>query len=396
MVKANQFSRHVLILLRRELKMNKLITLLAVITMVGAFTAIAMAEVSLYGSARFRSYYVSVDNGLPGADKDKDLEWRMGHLCRFGANFKSEKITGLFELDARAGGWGWTDQLERGNGASKLGAMRLRLLWGQWDFGAGKLMIGHNFPLYDAPVSGINYYTGGLQKFGGMGYGFGPRTSQIRLTFGDLRLAFLSTVTGMQLAPLGSFEEANIRYPKIEARYDIRKDIFALNFIGGWQTYEIEDRNGTKETRDITSYVLGSRCKANFGPAYVSLGLTWRQNGQNYDAWTVSTKEQAVLQGNDLKDATAWGVVAALGWKINDMFTLEASHGTLDSKQDTSLDNEDDAMIWSLQAKITMAPNVYIFPELIYQDNKDVINNGVVTDQGDITILGVYWRIDFN
>jgi Gram-negative porin len=376
--------------------MKKLMGLLAVITMVGAFSATALADVSLYGSARFRSYYASVDNGVPGADKDKDLEWRMGHLSRFGANFKSEKITGIFELDARAGSAGGTDDIERGDGASKLGAMRLRLLWGQWDFGAGKLMIGQNFPLYDVPVSGINYYTGGLQKFGGMGYQFGPRSSQIRLTFGDFRLAFLSTVTGWQWSPLGSFEEANIRYPKIEARYDIRRDAFALNFIAGWQTYEIEDRNGTKETKDINSYVLGARCKANFGPAYANLGLTYRQNGQNYDAWTVSTKELAVLQGNDLKDATAWGVVAALGWKINDMWTLEASHGTLDSKQDTSLDNEDDAMIWCLQAKITLAPNVYIYPELIYQDNKSVTTNGVTTDQGDITIIGMYWRIDFN
>jgi len=380
--------------------MKKLILLLGVITMVGAFHAIAMADVSLYGSARFRSYYASVDYGIPGADKDKDLEWRMGLLSRFGATFKSEKITGMFELDARAGQGGQTDDIERGDGASKVGAMRLRHLWGQWDFGAGKLMVGHNFPLYDAPVSGINYYSGGLQKFGGMGYRWGPRTSQIRLTFGDFRLAFLPTVTIEQwFGPLSTFEESNIRYPKIEARYDIRKDAFALNFIGGWQTYEVEDRlppTASKATKDITSWVLGARCKANFGPAYINLGLTWRQNGTNYDAWTVSTKETAVLQGNDVKDATAWGVVAALGWKINDMWTLEASHGNLNSKQDTSLDNEDDAMIWCLQAKITMAPNVYIFPELIYQDNKDVINNGVVTDQGDATILGVYWRIDFN
>jgi len=379
--------------------MKKLLGLLAAITMLGAFTATAVADVDLYGSARFRSYYVSVDNGVPGADKDKDLEWRMGLLSRFGANFKSEKITGRFELDARAGQGGNTDNFERGSGASQLGAMRLRHLWGQWDFGAGKLMIGHNFPLYDAPVSGINYYSGGLQKFGGMGYQFGPRSSQIRLTFGDFRLAFLSTVTGWQWFPLGTYEEANIKYPKIEVRYDMRRDAFALNFIGGWQTYEIEDRlppTGSKETKDITSWVLGVRGKANFGPAYANLGLTWRQNGQNYDAWTVSTKELAVLQGNDLKDATAWGLVATLGWKINDMWTLEASHGALDSKQDTSLDNEDDARIWCLQAKITMAPNVYIFPELIYQDNKDVVNNGISIDQGDITIFGVYWRIDFN
>jgi hypothetical protein len=375
--------------------MKKLMILLAVVTMLGAFTATVMADWDLYGSARFRSYWASVDTGVSGAEKDKDLEWRMGLLSRFGANFRSEKITGRFELDARPGSGAMDEDIEHGGGASGLGNMRLRQLWGEWDFGAGKLLIGHTFPLYDMPVSGINYYSGGLQKFGGMGYGFGPRTSQIRLTFGNFRLAFLTTVTAWQFAPLGSFEEANVRFPKIEARYDLRKDAFVLSFISGWQTYEIEDRNGTKETRNITSWVLGARCKANFGPVYANLGLTYRQNGANYDAWTVSNKENAVLQGNDIKDATAWGIVAALGWRINDMWTLEASHAALNSQQNTSLDNEDDAMVWCLQAKITLSPGVYIFPELIYQDNEDVVNNGVSTDQGDSTIIGVFWRIDF-
>ena len=374
--------------------MKKLMILLAVITMVGAFTATTMADVDLYGSARFRSYYASVDDGVPGADKDKDLEWQMGFLSRFGANFKSEKITGRFELDARPGQGGYGEDIERGGGASMLGNLRLRHLWGEWDFGAGKLMIGQNFPLYDAPASGINYYSGGLQKWGGIGI-TAARASQLRLTFGDLRLAFMQTDTTQQWTPLGSFEEANIRYPKIEARYDKRIDAFALSFIGGWQTYEIEDRNGTKATKNINSYVLGARAKANFGPAYANLALTWRQNGGNYGAWTAVSKETAVLQGNDLKDATAWGVVATLGWIINDKWTLEASHGTLNSKQDTSLDNEDDAMVWCLQSKITMAPGVYIIPELIYQDNKSVTTNGVTTEEGDTTVFGVFWRIDF-
>jgi hypothetical protein len=373
--------------------MKKMMILLAVITMVGSFTATTLADVDLYGSARFRSYYASVDDGVPGADKDKDLEWRMGHLSRFGANFKSEKITGRFELDARAGSVG-TEDIEFGGGASMLGNLRLRHLWGEWDFGAGKLMVGHNFPLYDAPASGINYYSGGLQKWGGIGI-TAARTSQLRLTFGEWRLAFMQTDTTQQWAPLGSFEEANIRFPKIEARYDKRIDAFALSFIGGWQTYEIEDRNGTKETRDINSYVLGARCKANIGPAYANLALTWRQNGGNYGAWTVSSKEKAVLQGNDVKDATAWGLVAALGWIINDRLTLEASYGAVDGRQDTSLDNEDDAMVWCLLARLTMTPGVYIIPELIYQDNKSVTNNGVTIDQGDTTVFGVYWRIDF-
>jgi hypothetical protein len=391
--------------------MKKMMILLAVITMVGAFTATTMADFDLYGSARFRTYYTSVNDGVPGVDSDKDLEWRMGLLSRFGANFKSGKITGKFELDARPGGQGTTDFVTYGSQASRLGNLRLRHLWGQWDFGAGKLMIGQNFPLYDAPVSGINYYSGGLQKWGGIGL-LDARTSQIRLTFENLRLAFLppdtfAAVTGLE-STVRPFENINTKFPKIEIRYDTRLDNYALSFIGGYQSVEIEDRlneanpspfsgtgPGTKATEDIRSWVLGFRGRADFGPVYAGLALTYRKNGLNYGVWTVSTKEQAVFQGNDLKDATAWGVDAALGYRINDRFTVEASYAAFDSKQDTELDNEDDAMVWAILTKITMAPGVYIIPEIIYQDNKDVTNNGVSIDQGDVTVFGVLWKIDF-
>jgi hypothetical protein len=317
-------------------------------------------------------------------------------LTRFGANFKADKVTGKFEMDARAGSAGATANIEASNGGSSLGNMRLRQLWGQYDFGAGKLMIGQNYPLYDAPVSGINYYSGGLQQFGGIGY-LVARTSQIRLTFGDFRVAFLPPDTAQESGSGTSFtfEEINTTFPKVELRYDMKLDAFALNFIGGYQTYEIEDKDGTKRTEDVTSYVLGARAKANFGPAYAGLALTYRQNGDNYGAWTDSTKEKAVFQGNDLKDATAFGLVAALGYKVNDMFTLEASYSMLNSEQDTTADNEDDMINYGLIAKITMAPGVYIIPEFIFQDNKDVVNNGVTTEQGDATIFGVFWRIDF-
>jgi hypothetical protein len=271
--------------------------------------------------------------------------------------------------------------------------MRLRHLWGQWDFGAGKLLIGQTWPLYELQVSGLNYYSGGLQKFGGWGYAVN-RTSQIRLTFGDFKVAFLSPDTS-QTSPSATFEEINTSFPKVELGYAMKMDTFTLNFVGGYQTYEIEDADGTKRTEDITSWVLGARAKANFGPAYAGLSLSYRQNGGNYGVWTVSTKETAVFQGIDLKDATAFGMEAALGWKINDMLTLEGSYAMLNSEQDTSLNNEDDVLVWGFLAKITMAPGVYIIPELIFQDNKDRTDNSVNTDEGDATIFGVFWMINF-
>jgi hypothetical protein len=379
--------------------MKKLIIILAAIAMVGAFTATAaLADAELYGSARFRTYYTS--NDINGPEDRNLLEWDMGRLSRFGVNFKSDKLTGKFEMDARAGGTyagGESDVTNDTSGASSLGNLRIRQLWGQYDFGTFKLMIGQNFPLYDNAISEIAFFSGGLQPLGGMGY-LVARTSQIRLTMGDLRIAFLTPDTTS--GGIGNFSTVNSTFPRTEIRYDMKVQNFNLDFVGGFQTYEIEDLTAPasptyRQTKTVNSYVLGFRGKANFGPGYAGLALTYRQNGTNYGAWTVSEKEIAVFQGSDVKDAKAWGVVGVLGWKINDLCTVEGNYAKLHSDQDTSLDNKDDNQVWALLAELHVAPGVLIQPEFIYNDREDVVNNGVSTDQGSEKIFGIWWKIDF-
>jgi hypothetical protein len=386
--------------------MKKLIVILAAIAMVGAFTASAFADVELYGSARFRTYYIdkSKEFSATGYD-DADLDWNMGWLSRFGANFKSDKLTGKFELDARPGiGAAYGDTYGRpttglsktfGNtgGSSHIGNMRLRHLWGQYDFGSVKLMIGQNFPLYDAPVSGINFYSGGMQEFGGIGYLL-ARTNQIRLTFGDLKIAFMSPDT--RQGALGTYNaDVDVNLPRVELRYDMKMDAFAMNFIAGYQTYDVV--NAADSSESVDSWVLGWRGQADFGPMYAKLALTYRQNGNNYGAWThVGAKETAAIEGTSVKDATAFGGVVALGFKINDMVSVEASAGMISAEQDTTLDNDDDAAAYAIAVPIQLAPGVSITPEFIYQDEKDhTTDGGPSVDDGDATIIGVFWKIDF-
>jgi hypothetical protein len=378
--------------------------------MVGAFTATAFADVELYGSARFRTYYIDKAKEFSGTGyDDADLDWNMGWLSRFGANFKSDKMTGKFELDARPGingvygdTYGRPGQVDGvltgtkvfGNtgGSSHVGNMRLRHLWGEYDFGSVKLMVGQNFPLYDAPVSGINFYSGGLQEFGGIGILL-ARTAQIRLTFGNLKVAFYTPDT-RQGGLTGYDSDVDVTLPKVELRYDMKMDAFAMNFIAGYQTYDVV--NAADSSESVDSWVLGWRGQADFGPMYAKLALTYRQNGQNYGAWTHVTKEKAAIEGTSVKDATAFGGVLALGYKVNDMVSVEASAGMINSEQDTIYDNEDDAAVYALAIPIKLAPGVSITPEFIYQDEKDhTTDGGPSVDDGDATIIGVFWKIDF-
>jgi len=374
--------------------MKKFIIFIAAFAMVGAAVATAMADVDLYGSARFRTYYTDTSKEATGTGYDDgDLEWQMGYLTRFGANFKSDKITGKFEMDARVATPGdYPGSFAVGMGASSVGNMRLRQLWGQYDFGSWKFMIGQNYPLYDAPVSGLNYYSGGLQKFGGIGYDI-ARTSQMRFTINNLRIAFLPTDRSKG-GVAGYDTDTDSFIPKIEMRYDLKADWGVLNFIGGYQTYKAV--NDVDADKTISSWVAGIRGKFNFGPAYLGASLSYRQNGENYGAWT-EVDELAKFDGNDIQDTTAWGGVLALGFKINDSNTLEASYGYVSAEQDLAGTWEDKKQAFGLMWKYTVAPGFYIVPEFIYQDNKNTQRGDLVPeeDNGDVTIFGVFWRIDF-
>jgi len=370
--------------------MKKFIIFVAAFAMVGAAVATAMADVDLYGSARFRTYYNDADPGEGNGFTDGDLEWRMGHLTRFGANFKSDKITGKFEIDARAGSGASTGNIESDSGASGLGNLRLRLLWGEYDFGSWQFMVGQNYPLYDAPVSGINYYSGGLQQFGGIGITM-ARTSQMRFTINNLRIAFLPTDT--HAGGVGAYtSDVDVMLPKIEARYDLKGDWGQLDFIGGFQTYKAVDVADSDVT--INSWVAGVRGKFDFGPAYLGAALTYRQNGGNYGAWT-AINENAQFDGTDVQDTTAWGGVLALGYKINDSNTIEANYSYVASEYDLPGTYEDKTQAIALLYKYTVAPGFYIIPEFIFQDNMETTTAGVDSDNGDNTIVGVFWRIDF-
>ena len=379
--------------------MKKFIIFVAAIAMVGAFVATAMADVDLYGSARFRTYYKDVSSNDTKAYDDGDLEWQMGYLTRFGANFKSDKITGKMELDARVASSSWDVNAYQKSGASSVGDMRLRQLWGQYDFGSWKFMIGQNYPLYDAPVSSINYYSGGLQKFGGIGYD-AARTSQMRFTFGDFRLAFLPvdlSKDGIENDVADYTSDTDTTFPKVELRYDMKMDAAQLNFIGGYQTYKAV--NATDSDQSINSWTLGARGKMDFGPVYVGLSLTYRQNGTPYGSWTVVDEAPRLnTTGTDVEDTTAWGGVAAVGFKFNDSNKIEASYGYLKSENDIG-NMEDKVQVIAANYTYTVAPGFYIVPEIIFQDNKnkqDSLNTAHPDrDKGDETIFGVFWRIDF-
>jgi hypothetical protein len=133
------------------------------------------------------------------------------------------------------------------------------------------------------------------------------------------------------------------------------------------------------------------------GPAYLKGVLTYAENGGNYGLWSATVVNQdAIYEDGSIQDTEMWGGSIVAGYKVSDTLTFEGSAGFASAENDdTTLKNEDDAQVYTLLAKITLAPGVIVQPELIYEDRDDKYEDGIKTDQGDATIFGVFWMINF-
>jgi hypothetical protein len=167
----------------------------------------------------------------------------------------------------------------------------------------------------------------------------------------------------------------------------------SFDILGAYQNVEYVGDKDSGES--VNSYVVGARGKFNFGPAYLNLTGKYQVNGGNY-GMSDAVRTSAMLEGTSLEDNTAWGFAAVLGYKVNDMFTIEGTYGYINSEEDVSGgDYEDEAQGYGVTAMITVAPGVYLIPEIVVLDAKDETNAGSSTDQGKVTNFGMVWRIDF-
>ena len=358
--------------------MKKLIIIIAAIALVGTCVVPAMADVDLYGSARMWTYWVDKEESDTRKYDDGDLKWALGPFSRFGANFKSDKITGKFELDAR----------DTGKSASSVGDMRLRLLYGEYDFGSYKLLVGQNWPLTDWAVSMIQVTGGGIQPYGGMGAAI-ARKPQIRLTFGDLKLAFL---TPKNNSYGDDFDDTDTILPQIEARYTFKLDNSLIDILGAYQYMKYVDDVDNGES--VSSYVLGARGKFNFGPVYLNLTAKYQVNGGNY-GMSDAVATNAIFDDGEFKDNKAYGFAGVLGYKVSDSFTIEGTYGYVKSEEDIG-DYDDDAAGYGITAKFTVAPGVYLIPEIVVLDGMDRTKDETGSkSEGKVTNFGMVWRIDF-
>ena len=397
----------------KEKKMKKLMVIIASLAMITS-SAYA-ADWNFYGSARMSTFINDVDANVAGTEDTTNIAFAQQGNSRLGANVKvNDELTGRFEFGIADGG------------VSK------RLIYGEWDFGGGKFLVGRTYsPLnmfYSNQVYGSD---NDLLNYGGV---YAGRQDMLRLTFGNFKIALIApdsagivvgevdgaatvsalgvvvpavpavaatattaAVAAVPAVPASAFLAPNLEtddftaieqvLPKIEASYKLTFDNMHVNFQGGYNTYELS--NGAGTTVDVDSYVLALGAGIKFGAAYLQGNIWMGQNVGPYGLYNAPADDPAIgANGVSLVDNDALGYLVVAGYKVNDMFSLEVGYAHAEAELDVAGSTEDEVDSYYVQTTVSLAPGVFFVPEIGYIDN-------VEAGTTETLYYGMKWQINF-
>ncbi len=389
--------------------MKKLFVVFAAIALIGAFTVPAMsADWNFYGSVRMATFWDDFDNGdagdAAGFDDDGDLTWDLQANSRIGAKVTSGDIAAVFEV-------GINDST---NENIQDDDFKTRLLYGTWEFADGcTLLIGQDYtPVYTNLSGQVHNADDGLNPYG---MAYDGRQPQIKLLINNFELAFIEPETDYEVTFLedpfysafgnpdtafqaGALADTDTTLPKIAARYTFKTDAFAIRPYAGWQTVKAEyHAPGYEDDEDVDAYVVGLDAKFYFGPAWLAAAGYFSQNPGVYGLLQACNRMPA-WTATGIEDNDSYGLAAAAGYKFNDMVSIEAGIGYVNSEVEIAdgIDWEEETLTYYVNLPIKVADIFFIIPEIGFIDFGDTEIDGVPDiDNGDQWYAGAKWQINF-
>jgi hypothetical protein len=374
--------------------MKKLIAIFAVLLLAAPAMA---ADWSFYGSARVSTFYVDQDYGdttVAGQDDDQGTQWYHQGNSRLGAKVKADKVNGQVELALGGGGFGEDT------------AVSTRRIYGIWKFSDNAfLKIGKDY----SPVTDFisNQWFNGDNDMLGEGNFYGRRPTGATLGIGNFELAFLATsfgtTTGTTAGGVNGATggDADSYFPRLEASYMLKLGAGYIKPFAGLQYYTIEETGiGTvTDDIDVLSYVVGVSTSWNIGAFSLGGQVSYGMNQGSVTGWATGsnarTSSQAYLDGgDDIADVYTLQAMLVPALKFSDTLRFEAGVGFRQDNADEApgFSQKDEVLVAYLQAMITMAPGVFLCPEVGYYDYMDGVNGA---DQGNLFYVGAKWQIDF-
>jgi len=145
----------------------------------------------------------------------------------------------------------------------------------------------------------------------------------------------------------------------------------------------------------VTSWLIGADAGVNFGPIYIKAGASGGTNWGNA-GWSGSAAGAAFDGDDDTDDVDTYMGALIGGFKFTDQLTLEAGWGYQYNDSDAKDEDDTDTQAYYVQAVISLAPGVWIIPEVGgYNYGSDLTAGGTGKDHGDQVYAGAKWQIDF-
>ena len=352
--------------------MKKVIVVLAALALM--VSSAYAAEWNFYGSARLATFWEDTDI-ISGDDGNTQYSEYLQVNSRIGAKVKvSDELAGRFEYGASGGN------------------ANIRLLYGEWDFGSGKLLVGQDYtPLCWLWANQVYGHDGDLLPHGAV---YSHREAQIRLTFGSFKIAFINpddTVNNNGKSGGATYGgTTDVTIPAIEVGYTLDLDVVSLDFGAGYSTFEATV-GGNEE--DIDSYVLALGAQFDKAGFFMKGDVYYGQNAGNL-IWISVDGDYKIDDGfaefdtinGKFLDNECIGFMLVAGYKINDTFTVEAGYGYNQTELDDN--DEDESATYYINTTIHLAPGVFVVPEIGVLDGDE---------DGDTETIyyGMKWQINF-
>lgn len=373
-------------------KFQKQMMTIAAIGALSAVTALpAMAaDVNFYGWAAVDTFYNQVTNSV-----DNDTSGFDQHIrddSRIGANFTNGAFGGKVEL-----GFG-----DSGNASATAGyttpathkAVTLRLGYGTWNFGSGKLIVGQDWNRYTSLVNQVH------GSGSGVGYGvmFDDRLAQIRV---DMNNGFYFAAikpngnvvnNNQEIASTtaGTDPTGNSSYlPKLNVGYAGKAGgvTYNVGLVGQFYDYNNTATN-SENIVALAGYLNGA---ATYGATTLKYNLAVGQNMGSMGFGSHLGYDTAKLD-----DTMNYEAHLQLTQKLSDTYSVNLGANYVYDKPKADGRQAEDKMLLFVNMPIQMAKYVTLTPEISYYDQLD--ESGFAdsdNSKAQAWAIGANWKINF-
>ena len=412
----------------------------AIASAAGALCALAipaLAETTLYGSARVMSFYdtqKSGDNAITAGGvasghgkSSTDFDLRDSAVSRFGVTTVVGKLSGKAEIgmggNSSTTGTGNVFDVNQSGTAVGTGGNQIvymRELYGAYKFEMGTLLVGQTFAPWTVSSAQVSNDDNGNTN-DGMGGLYEGRQPHIKFTLNNGLYFLAMRPNGISGVNTGKA----IYIPKLSVGYDGKTGNFSYG--GGVLGQIIKNTSGTASAKSVNSIMGYAHAKAVVGPfdGLINIGA-----GQNLGdmaikegvggaglvvigaAGAVGGAANPPIAGENIsgasvgltqiENALTYSILVAGGFTVSPMFKINTGVGYVNTQQgkhytagtDTGIlwARHDDRYTAYVNTVVTLAKGVTITPEFCIKDQLMAANGA--REQKDY-LYGAKWQFDF-